>query len=77
LWRPTFRFQFATAAMIDRNRELWALALRVEQLHGGAGRRHIADMIGKAAGVGDEVGIGLWKQVASRYHQLASQPPRN
>jgi hypothetical protein len=61
------------STMINRDEELWALALCVERLDGRAGPRHIAEMIGKAASLGYQGGIDLWKQVASRYDQLASQ----
>lgn len=55
---------------VARQQELWALALHVEQQRGDDAPHYIAEMIGKAALAGDDVGIGLWKAVAERYDQL-------
>ncbi|WP_404337858.1 DUF6961 family protein [Sphingomonas sp. MMS12-HWE2-04] len=59
-------------AMIDRDRELWGIALNVEHRHGSEGPMFIAGMIGKATMKGDPVGVALWREVAARFGQLVA-----
>ncbi|WP_414711355.1 DUF6961 family protein [Sphingomonas sp. UBA978] len=50
--------------------ELWAIALKVEQDHGGGAPRHIAERIGAAAIAGEWEAVALWKAVAAKYDLL-------
>lgn len=59
--------------MLTREKELWALALHVERLHGADGPLYIAEKIGEAVLEGDQVGIDLWKAVAARFSKLSNR----
>lgn len=62
---------------LDRDKELWALALWVEKHHGADGPRFIAEKVGKFALEGEQGGVDLWRGVAERYGSLracADQP---
>jgi hypothetical protein len=57
---------------VASDRELWALALKVERDHGKDGPRHIAEKIGAAAIAGEWDAVAMWKGVAAKYDQLRS-----
>lgn len=56
------------------DRDLWELTLKVERDHGDDAPRYIAERIGAAAAEGDQIGIDLWKAVATRLDQLRQKP---
>lgn len=56
--------------MIDRDKELWALALWVEKHHGPDGSRFIAEKVGRFALDGERGGVELWREVARRFDGL-------
>lgn len=60
-------------APVTRDKELWAIALIVEQKKGSDGPLYIAEMIGEAALEGDQVGIDLWNAVAVRFSKLSTR----
>lgn len=57
-------------SMVNRDKELWALALWVEKRHGANGSRFIAGKVGKFALEGEQGGVGLWREVADRFNRL-------
>lgn len=62
----------SVASITDR--DLWAIALRVERDQGDDGPFHIAEKIGEAALAGEDAAVDLWKAVAVRYDQLRARP---
>lgn len=55
---------------IERDKELWALALHVERKHGADGPRYIAEQVGKYALAGEQGGVDLRRELARRFDQL-------
>lgn len=60
-------------AVMNRDRELWAMALWVERHHGADGIRYIADQIERNAAAGENGGVALWRAVEKRFVQIS--PP--
>jgi len=60
----------AAGDQMATDHELWAIALQVEQDHGSAGPRTIAEQIGAAAIAGDWEAVAKWKSVSAKYDQL-------
>ncbi len=62
---------------ISREKELWALALWVEEHHGPDGPAYIADQIARLASQEEPLGVSLWLNVAERFEQLLGRdlPP--
>lgn len=52
---------------MNRERELWAMALWVEKHHGEFGIDYILDHIEKLEHTGEDGGILLWSQVFDRF----------
>ena len=61
--------------VLNREQELWAVALWVEKNHGKEGPAYIAQQIERLSNEGDEAGIATWKTVAERFDQLSCQSP--
>lgn len=57
-------------ARVDREKEIWAIALWVEKHRGADAPRYIAEQIGRQVLRGDEAGIVKWKNIARRYAEL-------
>ena len=56
--------EWAATPLSDR--ELWACALKVEQLHGNGAPQFIAERIGALALAGDMAGLETWRAIAAR-----------
>ena len=63
--------------VLNRDQELWAVALWVEKHHGEEGPAYIAQQIQRLSNEGDEAGIATWKTVAERLEQLSYQSSSN
>ena len=63
--------------VLNRDQELWAVALWVEKNHGEEGPAYIAQQIQRLSNEGDEAGIATWKTVAERFDQLNCQSSTN
>ena len=50
--------------------ELWACAHHVQQQHGEAAARFVADRVAALAQAGDEAGVATWRAVADRLNRL-------
>lgn len=61
--------------VLNRDQELWAVALWVEKTHGKEGPAYIAQQIERLSNEGDEAGIATWKTVVERFDQLSCQSP--
>lgn len=59
--------------VLNRNQELWAVALWVEKNHGEEGPAYIAQQIQRLFDEGDEAGIATWRTIAERFDQLDCQ----
>lgn len=57
-------------SVVNRDKELWAIALIIMEQKGRGGPVYIAEKIGEAALEGDQVGIDLWRTVAERFDKL-------
>lgn len=57
-------------ADLTPERERFAEALAVEQIHGDHAPAFIAERIGALALAGDAAGVQRWREIASRYDQL-------
>ena len=55
---------------MDREHEIWAMALWAEKHHGMNAERYIAEQIDRNHDAGEAGGIALWQAVAQRYAQL-------
>ncbi|WBH15295.1 DUF6961 family protein [Sphingomonas radiodurans] len=58
------------------DRELWALTLKVERVHGEHARAHAAERIAAATAAGETIGVELWEAVEQRQQQLSCALPR-
>jgi len=58
--------------MLTFDRERWAEALKVEEIHGDSAIVYVAERIGALAEEGDLEGVERWRQIASRLDQLAN-----
>lgn len=67
---------FDDELVTPRSAEAWAMtcALKVEEDHGEQGPVVIAEMIGKFAMEGNQIGIDNWKAIARAYDQLMRAP---
>ena len=63
--------------VLNRDQELWAVALWVEKNHGEEGPAYIAQQIQRLSNEGDEAGMATWKTVADRFDQLSCQSSTN
>ena len=63
--------------VLNRDQELWAVALWVEKNHGEEGAAFIAKQIQRLSNEGDEAGIATWKTVAERFDQLSCKSSTN
>lgn len=57
------------------DRELWALAIKVERDHGPAGDAYVAARVAAATSACAPIGINLWRAVGDRYAQLVAATP--
>ncbi|GGD83124.1 DUF6961 family protein [Croceicoccus mobilis] len=55
---------------LTRDKELWAVALQIEQIHGPDAAEFIEGRILKFEQESDEGGANLWRQIAERYFAL-------
>lgn len=58
---------------MTRDKELWAIALIIDEQKGADGPLYIAEKIGEAALEGDHIGIDLWRAVAERFDKLLTR----
>lgn len=63
--------------MLNRDHELWAVALWVEKNHGENGPAYLAKQVERLANEGDEAGVDTWKTIAQRFDQLQYQDTTN
>ena len=63
--------------VLNRDQELWAVALWVEKNHGEEGTAYIAQQIQRLSNEGDEAAIATWKTIAERFDQLSCQSSTN
>ena len=61
---------------LNRDQELWGVALWVEREHGDDGPAYIADQVTRLALIGDVAGGAIWRAVAERYDRYC-QSNRN
>ena len=59
--------------MLNRDQELWAVALWVEKNRGAARPAYMAEQVKRLADEGDEAGVENWKTIADRFNQLKYQ----
>lgn len=59
---------------MDKNQELWGMALWVEKNHGDKGYAYCEDRAEKFRSEGDANGARLWENVADRVLQLRAGP---
>jgi ribosomal protein L18E len=55
---------------MDRNQEIWGVALWVEKHHPDDGAQFIAKQVARLKSQGDSDGVELWRVVAERLAQL-------
>lgn len=60
--------------MLNRDQELWAVALWVEKNHGDQGATYISGQIERLTSVNDDGGVVMWREVADRFERLRSTP---
>ncbi len=58
---------------LDQDKEMWAIALWVEEQHGVDGPQFIAEQIGRLALQDDREGMDMWFAIAERYERLLSR----
>ncbi len=56
---------------LDKEQELWAMALWVEKTQGGKAWFYIAQQKDRLLAEGDPLGLGLWNEVERRLEMLA------
>lgn len=57
---------------MNRDKELWAMALWVEKHHGANGWFYIAQKQDHFLAEGDDGGAALWKEVGERFKQIVA-----
>jgi len=60
--------------VLNRDQELWAVALWVEKSHGDQGTTYISGQIERLASVNDDGGVAMWREVADRFVRLRRNP---
>lgn len=60
--------------VLTRDRELWGIALQVENSHGAKGHEFITDKIELFERRGERGAVELWKQVRDRFEKLRTWP---
>lgn len=60
--------------MLNRDQELWAVALWVEKNHGDQGATYISGQIERLASVNDHGGVAMWREVTDRFERLRTNP---
>lgn len=60
--------------MHDREHELWACALWVEQHQGPRGADYIGEQVTRLALADDAAGVATWRAIAERYDALRQRP---
>lgn len=72
IWRHVqVLFDAPSFMSLNRDQELWAMALWVERHHGKGGWFHIAQQQDRLLAEGDLDGVALWREVAKRFDRLA------
>lgn len=59
--------------MITRDQELWGIALWVDRTHGANGPKYIDKQVVRLVESGEQGGVDMWLDIASRYDQLRQQ----
>ena len=62
---------------LNRDQELWAMALWVEKHHGKDGWLHIAQQQDRLLRQNDFVGVEMWKEVSQRFDKLSEPSSTN
>lgn len=62
---------------LNRDQELWAVALWVEKHHGKDGWLHIAQQQDRLLEQNDFVGAEMWKEVSQRFDKLSEPGSTN
>ena len=60
--------------MLNRDQELWAVALWVEKNHGDQGTTYISGQVERLTSVNDDSGVAMWREVADRFERLRQNP---
>lgn len=60
--------------MLNRDQELWAVALWVEKNHGDQGTTYISGQIERLASINADGGVAMWREVADRFERLRRNP---
>ena len=60
--------------VLNRDQELWAVALWVEKNHGDQGGAYILGQVERLTSVNDDGGVAMWREVADRFEQLRKSP---
>lgn len=58
---------------MNREQELWAIALWIEQNHPGDAAEYIGQQVRRLTTASDQAGIAMWMAVAGRYDALQHQ----
>ena len=58
---------------MEKQHEVWAEALWVEQNKGRDGPGFIAEQVTRLALLGDEAGVARWRQIAQAYDLLIAE----
>ena len=61
---------------MDKQHEIWAEALWVDQHKGPEGPDFIAEQVTRLALLGDEAGMARWRQIADAYDRLITGQPQ-
>ncbi len=56
--------------MRSREKDLWMVALQIEQVHGAGSADYIARRQKHFEDLGEEAGAALWRAIASKYEAL-------
>ncbi|MBV7267548.1 DUF6961 family protein [Erythrobacter ani] len=57
--------------MINRDKELWAMALWAEKHHGAGGWLYITQKQDELLARGEDAGADLWKKVGERFKEIS------
>jgi hypothetical protein len=60
--------------VLNRDQELWAVALWVEKNLGDQGTTYISGQIERLASINADGGVAMWREVADRLERLRRSP---
>jgi hypothetical protein len=60
--------------VLNRDQELWAVAVWVEKNHGDQGTTYISGQIERLASINSDGGVAMWREVADRFERLRRNP---